>query len=67
MDKAKFAELIDGYADAKVSGNQYLIRKAVEDLEPALSLVFDRLSALESESVSDNYAEPTSVLSDEEE
>ena len=37
MDKANFAKLIDAYADAKVSGNEILVRTMVGKLESALN------------------------------
>jgi hypothetical protein len=40
MTKAELAVLIDSYADAKTSGNKYLIKKMIEELEAALSEVF---------------------------
>lgn len=40
MDKEKFAQLIDAYADAKGSGNKYLVQKMIADLEAALNEIF---------------------------
>lgn len=40
MNKAEFAQLIDAYADAKSSGNKYLVKKMIEELESALSELF---------------------------
>lgn len=40
MYKEEFAQLIDAYADAKTSGNKYLIKKMIVDLENALNQVF---------------------------
>ena len=40
MTKAEFAILIDSYADAKTSGNKYLVKKMIEDLEGALNELF---------------------------
>lgn len=40
MTKADLAQLIDGYADAKTSGNKYLIKKMIEELEVALNEIF---------------------------
>jgi hypothetical protein len=41
MNKAEFAQLIDAYADAKASGNKYLVQKMIADLEEALNAIFD--------------------------
>jgi hypothetical protein len=40
MTKAEFAQCIDAYADAKASGNKYLVKKMIEDLEGALNELF---------------------------
>jgi hypothetical protein len=40
MNKAEFAQLIDAYADAKASGNKYLLQRMITDLEEALSTLF---------------------------
>jgi hypothetical protein len=40
MTKAELAQLIDAYADAKSSGNKYLTKKMIEDLEVALDEIF---------------------------
>ena len=40
MTKAEFAQCIDAYADAKASGNKYLVKKMIEDLEVALNELF---------------------------
>lgn len=39
MTKAKLAELIDAYADAKTSGNKYLVQSMIGQLESALNEV----------------------------
>jgi hypothetical protein len=39
MTKAEMASMIDAYADAKASGNKYLVQKMIEDLEMALNEV----------------------------
>lgn len=41
MTKAELASMIDAYADAKASGNKYLVQKMIEDLEMALNEVCD--------------------------
>lgn len=41
MTKAELAELIDAYADAKTSGNKYLVKSMIEQLESALNEVCD--------------------------
>lgn len=40
MDKANFAQLIDAYADAKVSGNKILVKAMIGELESALNSIF---------------------------
>jgi len=40
MNKAEFAQLIDAYADSKASGNKYLVKKMIEELEGALNELF---------------------------
>lgn len=40
MDKASFAQLIDAYADAKVSGNKILVKAMIGELESALNSIF---------------------------
>jgi hypothetical protein len=40
MTKSELAILIDSYADAKASGNKYLVKKMIEDLEGALNEIF---------------------------
>jgi hypothetical protein len=40
MTKAELAVLIDSYADAKASGNKYLVKKMIEELEDALNGLF---------------------------
>lgn len=39
MTKAQLASLIDAYADAKGSGNKYLIQTMISQLEDALNQV----------------------------
>ena len=41
MTKEVLAQVIDAYADAKASGNKYLVKKMIEDLEVILSELFD--------------------------
>ena len=41
MTKAELASMIDAYADAKASGNKYLVNKMVKELEYALDEVCD--------------------------
>ena len=48
MDKAGFAQLIDAYADAKVSGNKILIKAMIGELESALNSIFPEGQAEES-------------------
>lgn len=45
MDKASFAQLIDAYADAKVSGNKILVKAMIGELESALNSVFPEAQA----------------------
>jgi hypothetical protein len=40
MTKAEFAQCIDAYADAKASGNKYLVQKMIGELEAALNEIF---------------------------
>lgn len=40
MDRENFSKLIDAYADAKSSKNQYLIGVMVSQVKQALDLVF---------------------------
>ncbi len=39
MTKAELAQLIDAYADSKVSGNKYLVEKMIGELDGALNEV----------------------------
>lgn len=39
MTKTELAMLIDSYADAKASGNKYLVEKMIDELETALTEV----------------------------
>lgn len=48
MDKAGFAQLIDAYADAKVSGNKILVKAMIGELESALNSIFPERPADES-------------------
>ena len=48
MDKAGFAQLIDAYADAKVSGNKILVKAMIGELEAALNSIFPEGQAKES-------------------
>ncbi len=43
MNKEDLAELIDAYADAKVSRNKYLCQEMIAKLEDALSELYARL------------------------
>ena len=43
MNKEDLAELIDAYADAKVSKNKFLCQEMITKLEDALSSLFARL------------------------
>ena len=43
MDKEQLAELIDAYADAKVSRNKFLCQEMINKLEDALSDLYGRL------------------------
>lgn len=43
MDKAELAELIDAYADARVTGNKYLCKEMINRLEEALIRLYERL------------------------
>jgi hypothetical protein len=40
MNRKELAAMIDAYADAKVSGNEYLCVMAIERLEKALEELF---------------------------
>jgi len=40
MDKTSFAQLIDAYADAKVTDNKILIKVMIGELEVALNQLF---------------------------
>jgi hypothetical protein len=40
MNRKELAALIDAYADAKVSGNEYLCVMTIERLEKALEALF---------------------------
>lgn len=42
MDKKRLATLIDAYADAKVSKNQYLIETMVGQIQAALDGMFSQ-------------------------
>lgn len=41
MTKAELASMIDAYADAKASGNKYLVQKMIEELEGVLNEICD--------------------------
>jgi hypothetical protein len=41
LGKKEFATLIDAYADAKVTGNKYLVDNMIAQIEKALNEVFD--------------------------
>lgn len=45
MDKEELAELIDAYADAKVTRNKYLCQEMINKLEDALTDIYNRLDA----------------------
>lgn len=40
MNKSQFAQVIDAYADAKATGNKYLVQHMINDLEEALNTIF---------------------------
>lgn len=40
MNKSELAQLIDAYADAKATGNAYLIKKMIDELEEVLTEIF---------------------------
>jgi hypothetical protein len=58
MGKKELATLIDAYADAKASGNKYLVQNMIEQLQQALDEVCgsdgDELAA-EDSALSDEY------------
>jgi hypothetical protein len=41
MTKAELAQIIDAYADSKVSGNKYLVERMIGELNVALEEVCD--------------------------
>lgn len=47
MNKEDLAELIDAYADAKISRNKYLCQEMIDKLENALSDLYARLDTIE--------------------
>jgi hypothetical protein len=49
MNKTEFAQLIDAYADAKASGNKYLVQRMIDDLEQALNGLFPQEEISEEE------------------
>jgi hypothetical protein len=51
MTKAELAELIDAYADSKASGNKYLVKSMIGDLERALEEIFQSPGMAEVEAV----------------
>lgn len=55
MDKRTLAQLIEAYADAKASRNQYLINSMVTQLEQALDLVFPAEAAVDPEVVKQEF------------
>ena len=56
MGKKELATLIDAYADAKASGNKYLSRVMIDQLEGALEELFgeEKSSMVESEGPSED-------------
>lgn len=46
MQREQLAELIDAYADARVSGNKYLCREMISKLEDSLTSIFNELNGL---------------------
>ena len=58
MGKKELAILIDSYADAKSSGNKYLVQTMIAQLEQALNQIFGEGEAMvesEGSSLSDEY------------
>jgi hypothetical protein len=58
MGKKELAILIDSYADAKSSGNKYLVQTMIAQLEQALNQIFGEGEAMvesEGPSLSDEY------------
>ena len=49
MDKRTLAQLVDAYADAKLTKNPYLINLVASQLEMALDLVFPEKGVEEEE------------------
>ena len=47
MNKEDLAELIDAYADAKISKNKFLCQEMINKLEEALSDLYARLDTIE--------------------
>lgn len=47
IDKKTLAALIDAYADAKASRNQYLMNTMVSQVESALDSIFNETPVLE--------------------
>lgn len=45
MSKEELAEIIDAYADARVTGNKYLCREMIGKLEGALTDLYKRLDS----------------------
>lgn len=45
MNRAELAELIDAYADARVTGNKYLCRQMIDKLEEALTALYEKLDS----------------------
>lgn len=43
MTKEALAQIIDAYADAKASGNKYLVKKMIEDLQVILDELFNEV------------------------
>jgi hypothetical protein len=60
MGKKELAILIDSYADAKSSGNKYLVQTMIAQLEQALNQIFgegegEAMVESEGPSLSDEY------------
>ena len=54
MGKKELATLVDAYADAKASGNKYLVQSMIVQLEKVLSDIFGEDGDSDSDSNSDS-------------
>ena len=61
MDKADFAQLIDAYADAKVSGNKILVKAMIAELESALNAIFPEASVDKRNAIGDSAFEEVEI------